>query len=143
LVVGFLYWGVLLLIRVGARLSFPEAVRNTDDFLLAFYLVQVTIAALMQAGLAAVVAGWVRRLGALHGLFSAFVAGCVMTVGLLTLNLVFGGTANPKFVWDTFSQIVNEGALLALPVAWVVSGLAELVRRMRERPRPVSQEQMA
>jgi Zn-dependent protease with chaperone function len=143
LIVGLVFCGLLLLIRIGLRLSLPEAIRNTDEFRLEFFLTQIAIAAFMQAGVAALVAGWVQRLGALHGLLSAFIAGCVMTLGVLILNVVFGGRLEPQFVWNTFSQVVNEGALLALPVAWGISGLAELVRHIRGRSTLPPQKQIA
>ena len=143
LLTGLGFCGLLLFIRIGVRLSLPESVRNTDEFELGFFLAQIGIAAFMQAGVAALVAAWVQRLGALHGLFSAFIAGCVMTLGVLILNLAFGGTLDPQFVWNTFSQVVNEGALLALPVAWGVAWLAEFVRQMRARSTFFSQKQSA
>jgi len=142
-IVGLVFCGLLLLIRIGLRMSVPEAVRNTDEFRMAFFLAQIGIAALLQMGVAALVAGWVKRLGVLHGLFAAFVSGSVMTVGLLGLNLAFGGTVDLTFAWNTFSQVVNEGALLALPAAWVVAWLAELARSARGRLRLLSQEQVA
>ena len=143
LIVGFTFCGLLLLTRIVLRISLPEAVRNTDDFRLAFFVTQIAVAALMQAGAAALVAAWVQRLGAIHGLFSAFVAGCLMTVGVLTLNLVFGGTVDLQFAWNTFSQVVNEGGLLAIPVAWIVAGFADLVRHIRNNQRLFPQHQIA
>jgi len=76
------------------------------------------------------VAGWVRRLGALHGLFAAFVAGCVMTIAILGLNLAFGGTFDLGVTWLTFALVVNVGALLALPSGLAVAALAGWVRRV-------------
>jgi hypothetical protein len=142
LIAGLVFFGLLLFIRIGLRLSLSESVRNTDEFGLGFFLAQIAIAVLMQAGVAALVAAWVQRLGALHGLFSAFIAGCVMTLGVLILNLAFGGAIDPQFVWITFSQVVNEGALLALPVAWGVAWLAEVVRQMRDRSTLFSQKRI-
>ncbi|MFQ6013947.1 MAG: M48 family metalloprotease [Anaerolineae bacterium] len=126
---GLAFCVVLLVLRVAVRLTVPEATATTDQFKLMYYIGQVALAALMEAGVAAVVAGWVKRLGGLHGLFAAFVAGCVMTGGVLGLNLLFGGTIDFAFTWQTFSQVVNEGALLALPTALGVSALAGWVRR--------------
>src|SRR5438067_8559481 len=53
----------------------------------------------------------------LHGLFAGFVAGCVMTAEFLGLNLLFGGRAEPGFIWQVFTQIVNQGARWGLPAA--------------------------
>jgi Zn-dependent protease with chaperone function len=140
---GLAFFGLLLLARIALRLSLPDSVRDTDEFRLVFFVIQVGVAALMQAGVAAIVAGWVQRLGALHGLFGAFVAGCVMTVGVITLNLLFGGTISPQLAWSIFSQVVNEGALLSLPVAWGIAALAGLIRHARKRSVSFPQEGIA
>jgi hypothetical protein len=57
--------------------------------------------------IAIIVATRVRWLGVLHSLFAAFVAGCVMAVGILGLNLAFGGTIDPPFAWTTFALVLN------------------------------------
>ncbi len=124
---GLVFFGLLLLISLGLRLGVSEAVRGTDAFRLGFFIGQVGLAALMQAGVAAVVAGRVEPLGALHGLFAAFAGGCVMAIGALGRNLLFGGTIDAALAWITFSHVVNEGALLALPVA--LSAFAFATRR--------------
>ncbi len=126
---GVGYCGLLLVIRIVLRIAVPEDLRSTEEFLQNFSVGTITLAALIQTGVAVVVAVRVRRLGWVHGLFAAFVAGCVMTVGTLGLNLLFGGTVNPTFVWDVFSEVVNEGALLALPFALIVSALSGRIRR--------------
>lgn len=140
---GLMYCAFLLLARIGLRIIVSETVRDTDQYRYMFYLIQIAVAVLFQAGVAALVTAWVPRLEAVHGLFAAFVSGCVMTFGLLALNVLFGGTLNIQFVWDTFSQIVNEGALLSILVVWGVSALSKFVRRMRGRPPLISPEQMA
>ena len=98
---------------------------------------QAALAALMQAGVAAVVAAWVKRLGGLHGLFAAFVAGCVMAGGALVIDLLIAGTEvilAPSFptafsIWFEVTIVINGGTLLALPTAWGVSALAGWVRQ--------------
>lgn len=126
---GAAFCGLLLVIRILLRLEFPEVTKNSEQFRLMFFIGQVTLAALMQVGVAAIVASRLRRFGALHGLLAAFIGGSVMTIGVLLLNLLFGGTIDGGFAWYTFSQVVNGGALLALPVALCVSVLAGWVRR--------------
>jgi hypothetical protein len=126
---GAIYCGLVLMLRIWWRWGLSEATRSDDQARLLLYFGQVALAALLQMGVAAVVAGWVQRLGALHGLFAAFVAGCVMTVAMLGLNLAFGGTIDFGFAWQTFSLVVNGGALLALPIGLVVAGLAGWIRR--------------
>jgi len=140
---GLMYCALLLIVRIGLRLGLPETVRSTEEFRLLFFLGQIGVAAILQAGVAALVTAWVSRLEAIHGMFSAFVSGLVMTTGIFVLNILFGGTLSLQFAWNTFSQVVNEGALLALPVVWGVSALAGLVRRVRGKPTLISQEQIA
>ncbi|HET8851478.1 MAG TPA: hypothetical protein VFN02_03055, partial [Ktedonobacteraceae bacterium] len=127
LVGGLVFCGLLLLIRIGVRLSIPEAIRGNYQFRIILTIIQIVLAALIQATAAGIVAGWVRRLGSQHGLFAAFVGGCVMTVGFLGLNLLFGGTAPASFIWIIFSSVINAGALLAWPIALIVSVIVHRV----------------
>lgn len=125
---GIIFCGLLFALRIWLMLSVPSATRDTYQFILAFANVQVALAALMQALVAVVVAGRVKRLGGLHGLFAAFIAGSIMTGGVLGLNMFFGGSISPKFTWYIFSEVVNGGALLAL----LALGLYELAGQVRQ-----------
>jgi hypothetical protein len=71
-----------------------------------------------------IVAAKVRRLAVIHGLCTACVAAFVMTVGILGLNLAFGGTIDPGFFWLATSFTVNVGALLTLPAAAIAATIA-------------------
>jgi len=95
LVGGLIFCVLLLVLHAWWQLGVPEATRNTDEAKLMFAFAQVAVAALMQAGVATFVAVRVKRLGGVHGLFAAFVAGCAMTVGILGLNLLFGEASIP------------------------------------------------
>ncbi len=129
LVDGLAFCALLLLIRIGVHESLSEAIRTSDQFLEAFYLGNIVLAALLQTTAAGIVAGWVRRLGVLHGLFAAFVGGCVMTVGIFGTNFLFGGTAPADFIWQTFCYVINGGALLALPITLIVSVIVHPTRK--------------
>src|SRR5260370_11960912 len=95
---------------------------------------EIKLAVLLQGSMAAIVASSVRRLGGLHGLFAAFVAGCVMTVGILGFFLLHTKEGIDRdFVWTVFSLVVNGGAFVALPVVFVVSALAKWARRLARR----------
>jgi hypothetical protein len=109
LIGGLIYCCLLLVIRLGIRAFLPEPVRLS--FLIT---VQMGLAVLMQAGIAVKVARTVQSLDKVYGLFAAFIAGCVMTVGVLALNLLFGGTITPQFTWTVLSPIVNGGTLVSL-----------------------------
>lgn len=132
LVGGLVFCGLLLLIRIGVHLSVPEAIRSTYQFRIILSYLQIVMAALIQATAAGIVAGWVRRLGALHGLFAAFVGGCVMTVGIVVIDLLFGGLITASFIWQIFCLVVNGGALLALPIALGVSAIAHRIRKTKD-----------
>jgi Zn-dependent protease with chaperone function len=112
---GLIYCVLLVMLRLGLRFLLPESVRDADEFkLVLFYAGYIGLAALIQAGIAMRVARRIRAFGRFHGLFAAFVAGCVMTLCVLAVNLLFSGTINIQFAWTTFSLTVNWGALLAL-----------------------------
>jgi len=102
----------------------------TDDEYLQWIISgQPLVAAVMQAIVAAVVAGQVRRLGSLHGLFAAFVAGCVITAGAVA-NSLYYVRIDLLLLWLLFTSVVNEGALLALLTALVASVLAGWLRQV-------------
>jgi Zn-dependent protease with chaperone function len=124
LVGGLIFCGLLVVVRVGLRLGLSQATRSNADFVWAFYLGQVVAAALIQAGVAAITALRIRRLGVLHGLCAAFVTGWVTVGGILGINLLFGGKAMPTFVWLTIRFVFNAGvppALLAACGAGIVT----------------------
>jgi hypothetical protein len=130
LVGGLLYCLLLLLLEIW-RLSYvPAAITNTAQFHLWFAIVLLTGGAVLQAIIAAIVTVWVRRLGVLHGLFAAFVAGCVMTAGVCDSVLLYGQTIDSFFVWVVLGYMVNGGAILALLTVLVVSALAGWIRRL-------------
>jgi Zn-dependent protease with chaperone function len=140
---GLAFCTLLLIIHFGWN-NVPEATRSTDQARVLFAVGQVALAILVQVITATVVAIQVRWLSGIHGLFAAFVAGCIMAVGILVLNLAFGGSITPSFAWIIFSLVVNGGALLALPVAMGASFLMSRFKYdlrsasevSRERPGP-------
>ena len=111
---GLIYCVLLLALRLGLRLLLPESVRNADWFQLVILACYVGFAALMQAGIAMKVARKIKSFNGVHGLFASFTAGCVMTLSVLVINILFGGTINAQFSWQIFSLAVNWGALLSL-----------------------------
>jgi len=112
---GLIYCVLLLILRLGLRLLLPEPVRNADLFkLVLLYVGYIGFAALMQAGIAMKVARQVKYFNGIHGLLAAFTAGCVMTLGALVINLLFGGKIDAQIAWLIFSPSVNWGALLSL-----------------------------
>lgn len=120
---GLAFCGLALLLVYGFHLS--PSINDLAD-----------LAVLLQVGIAAIVAGTVRRLGTFHALFAAFVAGCIMgilIVPLLAAPLLYSGL-DLDFIlsttWLVFLQVVNEGAFLSLLLALIVSVLAGWLRRL-------------
>lgn len=75
------------------------------------------LSALMQATAAAIAAVWIRRLGTLHGLFSAFTAGFVSALGWVLLSKQDDG------IVYLFLAFMSPGMVLALPTALGLSAL--------------------
>jgi hypothetical protein len=131
LVGGMLYCNLLLLIQIWRHSNVSAAITNTDQFIQLFTFGRFVGGAILQAMIAAIIAVWVRRLGVLHGLFAAFVAGCVMTAGVCGSVLIYGQTIDSYFVWVVLGYMVNGGAILTLLTVPVVSTLAGWIRRLQ------------
>jgi Zn-dependent protease with chaperone function len=134
---GLIFCLLLLVIRSVARAVLPDEVRGSDEFRLGFFVSQVALAAVIAAATAAIVASKIRTLGTSHGLLGAFSGSCLMWIGLLGLNLLFGGTLDPSFAWQTFWSIVAGGALITVPAALVGSGRPYLAARAAQQEAPV------
>ena len=140
---GLAYCALLLGSRIMLHLGLSDAVRSTADAKNSFYYAQVVLAVLIQMGVGAIGAARIRRLGWAHGFYAAFIAGCVMTIGMVGLTqlsycadiLAFGPghSCTESVGWEyssfTFSWIVNGGALLVLPVVVSLSALTSRLRR--------------
>ena len=57
---GLAFCVLLLIVRIAVGLGLPETVISTREYKLTFFYAQIAIAALMQAGVAAIVASRVR-----------------------------------------------------------------------------------
>ena len=128
---GLLFCGLLAAARIILPFVIPEATRDTDDYRLMFNFGQIGIAAMMQIIPAVVAAAWVKRLGALHGLFAAFVGGCVMAAGIIVLSSLVNRELDLEFIQLVFLLVVNGGALLALPISLIVALLAGWARQLQ------------
>lgn len=142
--IGILYCIIILIIRFLVRVSvLDEVIFSNDTYKLIYFYVWIVLAVLMQIRAAVIVSGKVKMIGWAHGLFAAFSAGCVMTVGILAVNMLLiltstdpagppvGGGLEPAFVWQVFSQVINFGTFFALIPAIVVSALGDRTRQNR------------
>jgi hypothetical protein len=115
---ALLFCGVMVAMRLWLRLSVPLAIREMATFKLALVDWIFSRAAVAQGVIAIVTAAWARRSGTLLALLAAFIAGCVITIGTLSSNvLLFGGQINLDFTWIMLSGIVIPGGLLAVLLA--------------------------
>ena len=131
---GLAYCAITLLFIYGLKIDLTRA----DGMLLAV---------LLQGGIALIVAGSSRRLPVLHGLFAAFVAGCVMSIGLTSIVLFNQHQISLAVAWKVIARlhgndgvymtIINGGAFLALLVGPIVSALASWVRRLQSRQQKI------
>jgi hypothetical protein len=124
--VGLLFCALLVLLRYNAYVApgLGRLIRSVDGRTVV--LVLNSLSALMQASAAAIAAAWIGRLGALHGLCSASVAGYVITAGWM---LFFA-----DYDVINFFMVLGTGTFLALPTALVVSALAGWIHRTRSQP---------
>jgi Zn-dependent protease with chaperone function len=133
---GLVFCAVFLLVRGGLRVGLAEAVRDTDQFKLMLHYGSMAGAVLLQGLVAGVVALWLKRLALAHGLLGAFGAGSLSAAGILAINLLFGGSINFEFAWQTYSMTVNLGALLAIPAALMGSLIGSWLVREEGVKRP-------
>lgn len=139
LVAGVIFLALLLPIFAVWRFGVSEATRNTDEMILAFTYGQLTLSAVLQAIVAAKVAIQERFLREIHGLFAAFVAGCVITMGMLVYHKGTGHLVDDQSFWWAFHWVIVTGAALVLPIFGVLALLRVLplasIRRGRATKR--------
>jgi hypothetical protein len=128
LVGGLTFCGFIFLLRMYLQLILPQASTDSNLFRVALGYGYFALAALLQAGIAAIVTVRLRHLKVLHALYAAFIGGCVMTVGILGLNLVRGGMIDVSIVLLIFSSVLNGGTFLAVPTALCVAVLTQWSR---------------
>lgn len=140
LVGGLMWCGLMFVVDVVLRIGVPEFTAADAQRVNAFLPIHYALAALAQALLACVSAVLVRQLRAAHGLFSAFVAGCVMAFGLAAIVLILsGGVVSATFVWQIFANVVGIGAFVAFPAVMIVTALIDWLRPAAlPRPQPLS-----
>lgn len=135
---------LMTVIRLGARFTLAEAAYTDMAWKDGYLKSQIALAILFQLGAALAASIWVKRLGWAHGLFAAFVAGGVITLGfvglvelgdcwsIFSLGGVGGVCANvfdPILIGFLGGYMVNWGTFLSIPVAVAVSKVASWIRR--------------
>lgn len=125
---------LMILIRLVLRSVYSEAIRDSDQFRLTYYISQMLLAGVFQASFAALSAFFIRRLGAIHGLFTAFITGLIGVTGFLIINLFAGGTLDLWLVSQVLSSMLGWGFLFSLPVVSIAAGLGSGLRGSMKSP---------
>jgi hypothetical protein len=144
---GFLV--VITLLRVVLHVALSPDTRTTPQWIFNFRILLMGLAILVQVILTMVVSAAIKALGWAHGLFAAFVAGCLMAMGLAFLPEL--GDCIPILALQNPASCSNffEGSLSLwlgpiLVLGWVFSVLpafmaswsGEFVRSFVARPSP-------
>jgi hypothetical protein len=127
---------ILVAGRLYVRLTVEAGLRGSDEFKIWFFYLWLQAAALMQGGLALFLA--LRRPQATlsEACFCALLAGLLMGVAALGINLAFGGGLGIWFAVTTLCQFANAGGLVAAPVAALSAALRFMTAGFRPLPIP-------
>ena len=127
LAAGLVYCAVLTALRFHylPRLLTAEMRAMSVDHLVS---ILAGLSVLMQAGAAAIAAIAITRLGTLHGLFSAFIASCVIGLGW---QLLAGGVHQWSEAFGRFAEFSMSGELTVLLIALAASTVADFGRRVK------------
>ncbi len=118
-----LFFVMDLFIHAYLHQAVSEVQRSQLDYKIQLLAAQILLAALIQGYVGAGAAAQSGPLPVIRGLFAAFIAGALMTIALLAVNLVVGGTISVTLVLLTLGGIVNLGAALALPLGAMMLAL--------------------
>ena len=129
LLIGFGSGFPLFLMIIAMRFSYfrPAWIATVDK--LSAQIIFYGSSALIQAIAAVVTASWIKRLGGIHGLFAAFIAGTV--IASAWIDTTKGPTSALMEFLDWFLLIHLYGLCLAVPAALSVSFLAARIRRLK------------
>ena len=132
-----------VVLRLGLHYGMGADLRTRDELILAFFAWQIALAILAQAAAGAVataISG--HRARVVDGLAAAFLAGSIAALGILAgptaggcvdaLSINSGPcswTIPADFFWNTYRQVVVQGAIAALATGLVTLGVLALIRR--------------
>jgi Zn-dependent protease with chaperone function len=117
------------------QLATPE-MRDTPEFKIWSFGLYLSVAALLQGGLAFFMV--LRRPAATIGeaCFCTLLAGILMSIAVLAINRAASGGLSVDLVVNTVCMFANAGAFVALPVSALGAGLRFIIEGFR--PMPVS-----
>jgi hypothetical protein len=129
---GLVFAGLLLALRVVVRLLVPEEVGLTDPQKIALYVAMLALAWSVEAFVAWRATRRIEWLGVTHGLLAAFVTGCVAALGILVINVAFGGSIDLPWIRQVFGMTIAGGAVLTLPAALLAAATTPSRPRLAE-----------
>jgi len=145
--IGFLV--IVTLLRIGLHLVVDPETRATPQWLVNFRIIQIGFAIFLQILLAVILSANIKAIGWAHGLLAAFVAGLLMSSGLVILIeiadcipiLQLGKPFScANFLEGDFrtwvGQIVALGWFFSLVPAFIASWIGNLFRKSFSRPSP-------
>jgi hypothetical protein len=103
------------------RSTLPSDVRQADSTTIFFYFSLVGVGIAVQMIVAAGAAARARVSPAAQGLFAAFLAGGVATLGFVVAAEVAGNRLAVDFIWQLVTHVVGAGAVASLVAVLVVA----------------------
>ncbi len=123
--------------RLFARLLFPEATLQSPSYYTSLGYGQVVLSILIQVIVAAFIASYTKHSRTFKALYTAFISAVLMVIAYNILGELFA--KSPISFANLMTSIltitgffVSGGALFALPIALVVSALAQQIRSVNQ-----------
>jgi hypothetical protein len=145
--VAAIFIGIVALVRIVLHFSIDESTLTTPQWIFNFRIIQIGTAILVQILLAVVVSMLIKQLGWAHGLFAAFVAGCLIAIGLIMLPELgdcisifrLGKSYScSNFLESDFSFWLNSiiilGTFFSMLPAFITSWVSTLFRNLTTKP---------
>jgi hypothetical protein len=147
LVVAIVFTMIIAFLRIVLHFSVDESVLTTPQWSFNFKIFQIITAIFVEVMLAVIVSMSFKQLGWAHGLFAAFVAGCLISIGLIILPEIGDcvailrlGTSYSciNFFEADFSfwlgPIIILGTFFSMLPAFIMSWVSTLFRNLISKP---------
>jgi len=138
---------IVAFIRIFLHFSVDESVLTVPQWIFNFKIIFIGLAILLQVLLAIILSLFIKQLGWAHGLFAAFVAGCLISIGLAILPEIGDCTSILRlgnshscinFLEADFSfwmgPIIILGTFFCFLPAFFASWVGSIFRNLRSKP---------
>ena len=134
-IVGTLVFAAILVAgRFYLQFSVEAGLRGSDEFKVWFLYFWLLTGALLQGGLAFILTVRPPVATVAEACFCALVAGLLMGMVMLAVNVAFGGGLGMGFVVNTLCQFASGGVFTALPMAALGSSIRFVATGFRPLP---------